>query len=61
VHLGVHYPSDVVAGVAIGIGAAAVTQGLTANVRSRRGAPHLDGWGSEMASERASTAAGAAR
>jgi len=61
VHLGVHYPSDVVAGVAIGIGAAAVTQGLTANVRSRRGDPHLDGWGSEMASERAGTATGAAR
>ena len=61
VHLGVHYPSDAVAGVAIGIGAGAATEGLTASARSRRGAPHLDGWGSEMASERAGTATGAAR
>jgi undecaprenyl-diphosphatase len=61
VHTGVHYPSDVVAGVAIGIGAGAVAQGLTASVRSHRGAPQADGWGSEMGRERASTATGAAR
>jgi undecaprenyl-diphosphatase len=61
VHLGVHYPSDVAAGVAIGIGAGAVAQRLTVGVRAHRGAPQLDGWGSEMGSERASTATGAAR
>jgi undecaprenyl-diphosphatase len=61
VHIGVHYPSDVAAGVAIGIGAAAVAQGLTASVRSHGGAPHLDGWGSELAREPAGGVTGAAR
>jgi undecaprenyl-diphosphatase len=61
VHLGVHYPSDVVAGVAIGIGAGALARGLTASARSQDAAPSLDGWASEMGRERASSAAGAAR
>jgi undecaprenyl-diphosphatase len=61
VHIGVHYPSDVAAGVAIGIGAGALTQVLTASVRSHDGAPHLDGWGSELAREPAGGVTGAAR
>jgi undecaprenyl-diphosphatase len=61
VHLGVHYPSDVVAGVAIGLGAGAAAEGLTASMRSHRGVPLAGGWGSEMGRERASTATGAAR
>jgi undecaprenyl-diphosphatase len=61
VHIGVHYPSDVVAGVAIGIGAGALAQGLAASARPQGGAPQADGWASDMARERASTATGAAR
>jgi undecaprenyl-diphosphatase len=61
VHTGVHYPSDVVAGVAIGIGAGALAQGLAASVRSQGADPQADGWGSELARERFSTATSAAR
>jgi undecaprenyl-diphosphatase len=61
VHTGVHYPSDVVAGVAIGIGAGALAQGLAASVRSQGAGPQADGWASEIARERPSTATGAAR
>jgi len=60
VHTGVHYPSDVVAGVAIGIGAGALAEGLAASVRSQGTGPQADGWGSEIARERPSTATGAA-
>jgi undecaprenyl-diphosphatase len=61
VHTGVHYPSDVVAGVAIGIGAGALARGLAASVRSQGAGAQADGWGSEIARERASTATGPAR
>ena len=53
VHLGVHYPSDAVAGAA--------AQALTASVRSQHGALQADRWRSETAPERPSTATGAAR
>jgi undecaprenyl-diphosphatase len=61
VHTGVHYPSDVVAGVAIGIGAGAVARGLAASVRAHGAAAQADGWDSEIARERASTVTDAAR
>src|SRR5262245_10894003 len=61
VHTGVHYPSDVVAGIAIGIGAGAVARGLAASVRSQGAGPQADGWGSEIARERLRAATGAAR
>ena len=61
VHLGVHYPSDAVAGVVIGFGAGAAAQALTASARSQDGALQADGWRSETAPERPSTATGAAR
>ena len=61
VHLGVHYPSDAVAGVLIGIGAGAAAQAVTAGARSQDGALQADGWRSETAPERPSTATGAAR
>jgi undecaprenyl-diphosphatase len=61
VHIGVHYPSDVVAGVAIGIGSGAVARRLTASARSQDAGPHAGGWGSELGRELPSTATGAAR
>jgi undecaprenyl-diphosphatase len=61
VHTGVHYPSDVVAGVAIGIGAGALAEVLAARVRRQGTGPKADGWGSEIARERPRTATGAAR
>jgi hypothetical protein len=50
-----------VAGVAIGIGAGAAAQALTASVRSQHDALQADRWRSETAPERPSTATGAAR
>jgi len=61
VHTGVHYPSDVVAGVAIGIGAGAVARRLTASARTQDAGPHAGGWRGEMAGKVPSAATGAAR
>jgi membrane-associated phospholipid phosphatase len=43
VHTGVHYPSDVVAGIAIGIGAGVLTARLARGARLRAQAPRLRG------------------